>query len=178
MNEKDVAMQIGNFFGSYYEKDNQYCIDNGDQVFRYDSPKELLIDWLDTLVSHQHATKGDLSANWEKEIIYIYESVLEEWPAGVQPYRGRTGTSWRSSMDVSVIGEIDPHGKSLFLGTYPTIVDAITARKEFDQFQRKNQECDFQTLQVEANRICQEAVQMQKQEVERFPIRQDLGMHM
>jgi len=45
-----LCKDIGNWYGDFFvNKKGQYCIDNGVDVFEYDTPTELLKDWLETL---------------------------------------------------------------------------------------------------------------------------------
>ncbi len=163
LDEKQIAREIGDFFGRYFEEDQCYCIDNGDEIFRYDSIKELLTDWVDTLVDHQHSTDGDPSGDWDEKIIFIYENVIQKWPVGVRPYYGKKDVTWCSAIDVSVPGETSAHGKSLSLGIYPTLAGAIKARQEFAQFQESHQDCGLQPLRDEAARLRIQANSIRKQ---------------
>ncbi len=178
MNEEKLAKEIGDFFGKYFEEDQLYCIDNGENVFQYESPQELLSDWVDTLICHQHDTEGDPSGNWEDEIIFIHESVMKKWPVGIRPYYGKAGYAWKSSVDVTIPEETGLHGKNLFLGTYPTIVDAIYARKEFAEFQKAHEGCNLQTLQEEAARMRNEAYLLRKTDRAEHKVGQGMGMSM
>lgn len=131
MDKLALCREIGSFFGDFYEDSGQLCIDNGEKVFRYNTPEGLLKDWLDTLIWHQHDTAGDPSGSWEQVICFIYSDVIGEYPVGIRPYLGKKQTMWRCSMDVLIPGQTSSHGKQLFLGTYSSIVDAIFARKAF-----------------------------------------------
>lgn len=73
---KALCKEIGDCFGDYFEENNQFCIDNGEKVFRYDSEKELLTDWVDTLVSQHISCGGESGGNWSDEITFIYENVI------------------------------------------------------------------------------------------------------
>lgn len=132
MNKATLCKQIGDFFGTYFEENGQYCIDNGAKVFRYDTHDALLADWVDTLVENHHDTAGnspslyiDINDSWEKEIVFIYSEVIGKLPVGIR----KAAKGWQCSIDVQEYG--NPHGKNLYLGTYSSIVDAIFARKQF-----------------------------------------------
>lgn len=71
-----LCKSIGNFFGDYFEEDGKLCIDNGDQVFKYDTPDDLLKDWMETLIEHQNAT-DDTSGNWNNAIDFIQTEIIE-----------------------------------------------------------------------------------------------------
>lgn len=128
MDKKQLCKDIGTFFGEFFEQDGQLCIDNGEEVFRYDSEDALLAGWVDTLVWHQHDTFGDASGNWEDAIAFIFSEVMGKFPAGVQLVDGVKGRRWRCSVDVA---DGSVHGRNLHLGTYASIVDAMFARMEF-----------------------------------------------
>lgn len=125
-----LAKEIGNFFGSFYEQNGKFCINNYSEIYRYDSVDALLTDWVDTLVAHQHDNK-DLSGYWEAEIEFIYKEVIGKYPLGIRAGESKTmGKAWLVSIDVTTPNHA--HGKNLHLGTYDSIVDAIYARKEFE----------------------------------------------
>ena len=44
-----LCAEIGNWYGDFFIEEERYCIDNGMEVFKYDTPTELLQDWLSTL---------------------------------------------------------------------------------------------------------------------------------
>ena len=75
MNKYNLCKTIGDFFGDYFEENNQFCIDNGEEVFRYNTRDELLKRWVDTLVWHQHDTFGDTSEIGKKKL-FIYIKIL------------------------------------------------------------------------------------------------------
>ena len=125
----ELAKEIGNFFGTYFEQNGKFCINNYDDIFRYDSVDALLTDWVNSLVEHQN-DNPDLSGYWESEIEFIYTQVIGKYPDGVRPVENKTkDKTWKSSIDVKCPG--NSHGKNLHLGTYTSVVDAIVARKVF-----------------------------------------------
>ena len=131
-NEKrKLCEEIGSFFGGYFEENGQLCIDNGDEVFRYDTADELLIDWVDTLIeSHrEYLSYGTPGFNWEKEVLFIYSSVIGKRPVGLRKIDQKNGPVWQVSVDLQ--NPNFPHGKSVYIGTYNSIIDGIWARKTF-----------------------------------------------
>ena len=140
MNKFDLCKEIGGFFGDFFIDSEKLCIDNGEEVFRYDTPDDLLKDWIDTLIMHQHDTFGDPSGNWEKEIVFIYTDVLKKLPAGIRAVDNKYGRTWYSYVDVA---DGSRHGKNLHLGNYSSIVDAIYARKDFFE---KTSHCNRNTV--------------------------------
>ena len=62
-----LSKVIGEFFGTYKAEGGKLIIDNGEQVFEYESAEALLKDWLSTLVESQKC--GD--SNWSAEIAFI-----------------------------------------------------------------------------------------------------------
>lgn len=129
IDKQELAQEIGNFFGTYFLQDGQFCIDNYDTVYRYDSVDALLTDWVNSLVEHQN-DNPDLSGYWEAEIDFIYSQVIGKYPEGVRPVENKTkDKTWKASIDVK--DPSNPHGKNLHLGTYASIVDAVIARKVF-----------------------------------------------
>ena len=137
MNRRELAQNIGNFFGGYFEENGQVCIDNGEKIFRYNTVAELLSDWVDTLVENHHDTCDNphselhtTNDSWEKEIVFIYEQVVGKLPEGIRKVEGRDGNvSWGCS--VEVYNSNNGREKNLYLGTYDSIVDAIFARRDF-----------------------------------------------
>ena len=134
MDKLKLCKEIGTFFGNYFEENNQLCIDTGLQVFRYNTPDQLLTDWVDTLLCHQYDTdhKGNgqdtPSFYWEKEILFIYTSVIVKYPTGIRLIENKGERTWQSYVDIN---DGSRHGKNLHLGTYRSIVDAIFARNTF-----------------------------------------------
>lgn len=137
MNKLELCKEIGNYFGTYFEEEGRYCIDNYDTVFRYDSVDKLLADWVDTLVENHHDTMNNndgCNNSWENEILFIYSKVIGKYPVGVRPYVGKLKTTYRAYIDIKADGY--PHGKNIHLGTFESIVDAIYARKNYIESNR------------------------------------------
>lgn len=81
MNKKELCKEIGNYFGTYFEEDGKFCIDNEVEIFRYDTEDELLKDWLDTIIENHKDTYhideyGIEWDSWKEQIAFIYENVL------------------------------------------------------------------------------------------------------
>ena len=121
---RDLCKEIGNAFGTFFEDGGALCIDNGDKVFRYGSEKELLADWVDTLVSQQVESSGDEGCQWEDEIRYIYNTVLCKSPKGVRIRRAKGRIRFVAEVYRS---DGSPHGKMLYLGTFDSMAEAIYA---------------------------------------------------
>ena len=49
INLVELCAEIGNWYGDFFMAEELYCIDNGEKVFEYNTPTELLKDWLSTL---------------------------------------------------------------------------------------------------------------------------------
>lgn len=126
MNEKVKALchEIGDIFGRYFEENGQVCIDNGEKVFRYNSEKDLLTDWVDTLVSQHLACNGESGGNWEDAVTFIYKDVIGKYPTGVRPYNGKKKVRYKAE---SYAPTGTPHGVMVYLGTFDSIIDAIGA---------------------------------------------------
>lgn len=82
---------------------------------------EFLVDWVDTLI--EETLSG--GSNWNNEIEFIALNCNHKIE-GVRVYKGKTKTSYMATIDVPKGG-----GKTnqLSCGTYPTIIEAIKARK-------------------------------------------------
>lgn len=89
LNSRELCKEIGNCFGDYFEENNYLCINNGEENFRYKTEKELLADWVDTLVLQHHACNRESGGDWENEVRFIYEDVIGKYPKGVRVYRGK-----------------------------------------------------------------------------------------
>ncbi len=124
---RELCKEVGNCFGEYFEEDNQLCIDNGVKIFRYNTEKELLGDWVETLISQHLSCNGQSGGNWEKEIAFIYESVLGKYPKGVRPCHGKKKTKYKAE---AYVNDGTPHGAMRYLGVYDSIVDAVGAMWE------------------------------------------------
>ena len=124
---KGLAREIGNCFGEFFEENNKFCIDNGEEIFRYDTEKDLLADWVETLIEQHRDSNGEDGANWDEEVEFIYENVIGEYPKGVRPYRGKTKTTWKAEM---YINNGTKHGKMAYLGGFKSIIDAICTVRE------------------------------------------------
>lgn len=154
----EVAEEIGNYFGDFFEENDQFCIDNGERIFRYDDVDSLLVDWLDTLIENHHDNyyidkHGQELYGWDKEIEYIYSNVIGNYPSGVRPVPGKDSTNWACSVDVSIQNVTSPHGKNFHLGTYSSIVDAIYARKKFMDFLKSHPDKNLASITVFAKRM-------------------------
>lgn len=160
-----LAQDIGQFFGCYFEEDGMVCIDNGDEVYEYETVDDLLADWVDTLVESQY-DGAPPSCCWEKEIVFIYEESVGKLPTGVRKVEGRDGgISWSCSVDVP-----DPdnkHGKNLHLGTYGSIVDAIWARREFLE-NNKDKGLDEMIASAREQRTAAKDLRKERKEIERI----------
>ena len=135
MDKQKLCKEIGSFFGDYFEKNGQLCIDNGEKIFRYNTADDLLKDWVDTLVENQNDTVDNPSSDyyaindsWEKEIVFIYSEVIGKPPAGVRLVDNAKGKAWQAYIDLA---DGSKHTKNLHLGTHYSIVDAIFARRDF-----------------------------------------------
>lgn len=126
-NARELCKFIGNFYGEYFEENEQLCIDNGENIYRYNTEKELLKDWVDTLVcSHYYDCIAYSSPNdsWEKEIRFIYEDVIGKYPTGVRTNNGKKKKRYVAE---GYVADGSLHGKMKYLGTFDSIADAICA---------------------------------------------------
>lgn len=82
---------------------------------------EFLIDWVDTLI--EETLSG--GSNWNNEIEFIVLNCNHKIE-GVRVYKGKKKISYMATIDVP-----KGNGKTnqLSCGTYPTIIEAIKARK-------------------------------------------------
>jgi hypothetical protein len=82
---------------------------------------EFLIDWVDTLI--EETLSG--GSNWNNEIEFIVLNCNHKIE-GVRVYQGKKKISYMATIDVP-----KGNGKTnqLSCGTYPTIIEAIKARK-------------------------------------------------
>jgi len=152
ISKMDLAEEIGSYFGTYFEENNQLCIDNGEKIFRYADVDALLIDWLDTIILNHHDNyrldeNGNERDSWEKEIEFIYTDVIGKLPDGIRFVDNKKGRTWQSFAEVS---DRNDHHKTFFLGTYSSIVDAIFTRKEFLTLCETQSEIDFYALSIKA----------------------------
>ena len=83
---------------------------------------EFLIDWVDTLIEE---TLSD-GSNWNDEIEFIVLNCNHK-VEGVRVYNGKKKVSYMATIDIP-----KGNGKTnqLSCGTYPTIIEAINARKK------------------------------------------------
>ena len=69
MNNLELCEEIGDFFGEFYHDSNgRLVIDNGDQVYTYNTAEELLKDWVDTLRESDATQQDDY---WADVVEYI-----------------------------------------------------------------------------------------------------------
>ena len=82
---------------------------------------DFLIDWVDTLI--EETLSG--GSNWNNEIEFIVLNCNHKIK-GVRVYKGKKKISYMATIDVP-----KGNGKTnqLSCGTYPTIIEAIKARK-------------------------------------------------
>ena len=74
-NKKEMCKEIGNWFGDFFEEEGKLCIDNGEEIFRYNTEDELLADWLITLVESDKATGEDA---WKDMITFIETEIVNK----------------------------------------------------------------------------------------------------
>ena len=141
MTEKEINLQmlklcieIGDMFGQYFEKDKKHYLNNGETIFEYQSKKELLTDWVDSLVEQQlagydPAAPNDTSCYWESEILFIYQHVIGKYPKYIRRIDGKKGTTFSVQ---AYKNDGSRHGQNIYLGSYNSIVDAIKAVKEYE----------------------------------------------
>ena len=75
MNKFEVCEEIGNWYGKYLTEDIYLCIDNGQNVFKYETADALLIDWVDTLIAENKATGKDF---WGDVIEFIHKEIMNQ----------------------------------------------------------------------------------------------------
>lgn len=121
-NMRTLCKEIGNNYGKYFEENNRLCIDNGEKIFRYSTEKELLLDWVDTLIEESLAD----GFNWTKEIELIVLNYNHK-VKGVRVYNGKNKTTYMATIDIP---KESGKTKQLSCGSFPTIIEAIKARKE------------------------------------------------
>lgn len=137
---RTLCKDIGDYFGDYFEEDNQLCIDNGEKIFRYNTEKELLLDWVDTIVSHHHSCGGKDGSNWDAEVAFIYENVIGKRPSGVRIYSGKKGIRYVAE---GYVPDNTSHGRMIYLGTYDSIVHAICAVWKHKEKMRSTGAADY-----------------------------------
>lgn len=75
MDKFEVCEEIGHWYGRYFTEDIYLCVDTGDRVYKYETAEEFLIDWLDTLVDEDKATKRN---TWSDVIEFINKEILQK----------------------------------------------------------------------------------------------------
>ena len=125
MNQPNLCREIGDFFGAYAEQGDTITVDTGEAIYSYSNHTEMLTDWIDTLIESQLSGGG----TWEDEIIFIYSCLPTKHPIGIRCRNNKSGAVWKVSVDIC--SSQYPHGKSVYLGAYRSIVDAICARREY-----------------------------------------------
>lgn len=125
-----LCKEIGNNYGNYFEENNKLCIDNGEKIFRYNTEKELLVDWIDTLIEETLAN----GFNWNNEIEFIVLNCNHK-VKGVRVNNGKKRTTYMTTIDI-------PKGngktKQLSCGTYSTIIEAIKSRRKAEENRQNN----------------------------------------
>lgn len=124
-NMRTLCKEIGNNYGKYFEENNRLCIDNGEKIFRYDTEKELLVDWVDTLIEE---TLAD-GFNWNNEIEFIVLNYNHKIK-GVRVYNGKNKTTYMATIDIP---KENGKTKQLSCGSFSTIIEAIKTRKEAEK---------------------------------------------
>lgn len=167
LNKETIAKDIGCFYGTYFEENNQFCIDNYEKVFRYDSVDALLKDWLDTIIishhdEHHFDEEGREWDSWEKEILFIYENVIGKYPEGICCIPESRGANWTSCMTVSVPVNGSERKMDLDLGSYLSIVDAIYAQEEFQEIYAKSKTKDIKEAVGIADQIREKSKAIKK----------------
>ena len=75
MEKYELCKEIGKWYGAFFEENGKLCIDNGQEVFQYDTADELLSDWVDTLIAEDNATGED---TWDDAVEFIYKEILKK----------------------------------------------------------------------------------------------------
>ena len=142
MDKLILCKEVGDYFGKYFEENEMLCIDNYENIFKYNTADELLTDWIDTLVENHHDAfyindKGQEYNSWEKEIQFIYEKIIGKYPTGIRAYNGKT----KKMFQVEVYEpDGSKHGKMIYLGRYHSVVDAIFSIKDYKNKSKKKEE--------------------------------------
>lgn len=159
MDKIAVCKEIGNYFGDYFEENNQFCISNHDEVFRYNSPDELLKDWLDTILENHidnfHIDKyGQECDGWEEEVQFIFSKIEGEHKTGIYP----SGDNWKSTAKFTKVGGKQiPDDYEFNLGTYSYLADAMYARKTFKSLVDRNLVTNFDDLKGYSEKMQEQA---------------------
>lgn len=128
MNVTILCKAIGKAFGSYKEKDGKYIIRSGGQVYCYNTPERLIADWVSQLVE-QHITGIE---DWSAEVEYIYTHVLHTKPNGVS-----LRCNWEA--ESSIVVHEDNYRMHCKLGAYKSLIDAIAAKRHFEEWLNNTQ---------------------------------------
>lgn len=123
----EICKFIGERYGSFYQKGPYtLVIESGGDSYRYSSPKELLTEWSDTLL-HDHAHGEELP---EEYTAFLFDYIGAK-QIGVRMVKGESRITWAAQVkpDVVLFGRIAP----VFIGSYPTMADAICAKQMFER---------------------------------------------
>lgn len=122
-----LCKEIAEYYGEF-DTDGSKLYVIVDCVYEYNSPEDLLIDWLDTLIESSLAGDGGI---WDDEIEYIYTAILKKHPTNIVPHPGKKkGTRWMATYNMP---KIDGSGKTyqIVLGSFSSVTDAISARDTY-----------------------------------------------
>lgn len=131
MNEIEIKLKycqdIGEYYGEYEEKEGILNIDNGETVFSYSSPDELLTDWVETLIETEASLPKRERGYWREVIEYVYTTVLRRAPRNVYAQTG--GKKYRVICNYT--SKSRPRIKGVYIDACDTLFDGIMAYKDF-----------------------------------------------
>lgn len=114
--------EVGEWFGHYTElSDGSILIDNGQDVFSYDTPEAMLIDWEETLLE-SYRTDG---TDWDEILEFIHATLDSKTGEGICRVETNDGkTAWTLFVNLT-------NGNLVAFGAYGSLSEALCTKYDF-----------------------------------------------
>lgn len=157
--------EVGEWFGHHTElSDGSVLIDNGQDVFSYDTPEEMLIDWEETLLE-SYRTDG---TNWDRIFEFIYAVLDSKTGEGICQVETSDGkTAWTLSVDL-------PNGNRIAFGAYRSLAEALCNKYDFLNIDLRGVNVTTEDGVKEANRLAQIRKDLNRKKKPEYDSRLDL----
>lgn len=112
----EIAKEVGNWYGTFYEESNIMYIDNNCVTYSYATAEELLQDWIHTMLEDENNI-------WNDELKFLLSEGLKV--TGIRVVDGKNDSTFMASIDYPIDKK---KTRNLSVGTYKLVKEAFIAR--------------------------------------------------
>lgn len=113
----EIAEEVGNWYGTFYDDANGIYIDDGYIAHTYDTPKELLQDWIYTMLEDENNV-------WNAELKFLLSNGIKV--TGIRTVKGKRDTTFMACVDY--LTDKGKTTRNISVGTYKLVKEAFIAR--------------------------------------------------